>query len=492
MSLRTDRVAGAMLGLAAGDALGAGYEFATPPTGEVAMVGGGLGGWEPGEWTDDTQMAICIAEVTARGSVDVDAIATRFLEWFDSRPADVGIATSAVLRAAAGSDLPPAEALREAATAYLDNHPKGGAGNGALMRTAPLALAHLGDDAAMAASARAVAELTHADPLAGDSCVLWTIAIDRAIRESRLDGAHDGLALLPLERQAQWRTWLEEAETQDPSAFRPNGFTVAALQAAQAAVTQTPVPDDGPAARHLTDALHAAVRIGHDTDTVAAIAGALLGARWGATAVPFAWRRLLQGWPGRRGADLVRLAVLTAWQGEPDDIGWPVAEVIREDEPAMVQSCPGDDGLLLGNLAALPEVVGKVDAVVSLCRVGTEQVPPDVEHHEVILTDGDSPEDNPNLELVLADTAEALLTLRDEGKRVFVHCVHGRSRTPAVVALMLARRDGISGSEAWDRITEVLPVSDHNEAFQTLLARVPAAEATAAEAIGPGTDPDET
>jgi hypothetical protein len=57
-----DRCAGVLLGLAAGDALGAGYEFRTPPRGDAAMIGGGLGGWEVGEWTDDTQMAVCIAE----------------------------------------------------------------------------------------------------------------------------------------------------------------------------------------------------------------------------------------------------------------------------------------------------------------------------------------------------------------------------------------------------------------------------------------------
>jgi hypothetical protein len=55
-----DRCAGVILGLAAGDALGAGHEFGTPPSGDASMKGGGLGGWQPGEWTDDTQMAIWI------------------------------------------------------------------------------------------------------------------------------------------------------------------------------------------------------------------------------------------------------------------------------------------------------------------------------------------------------------------------------------------------------------------------------------------------
>ena len=60
---------------------------------------------------------------------------------------------------------------------------------------------------------------------------------------------------------------------------------------------------------HLAGALELAVRAGHDTDTTAAIAGALLGARWGASAVPARWRRILHGWPGLTAEDLIALAV---------------------------------------------------------------------------------------------------------------------------------------------------------------------------------------
>ncbi len=65
-----DRACGALLGTAAGDALGAGYEFGPPlaPDVPVDMIGGGLGPFKPGEWTDDTSMAIAIAEAAATGS----------------------------------------------------------------------------------------------------------------------------------------------------------------------------------------------------------------------------------------------------------------------------------------------------------------------------------------------------------------------------------------------------------------------------------------
>lgn len=302
-----DRVAGALVGGAAGDALGAGYELAPAPHGDVEMIGGGLGDFAPGEWTDDTAMAVCIAEVTATGVVDPVAIGDRFLTWARSDPADIGISTRAVLASVtSGADLPAI------AADHLRRNPRGGAGNGALMRTAPIALAHLGDDRAMAAAARRIGELTHADPLAGDSCVLWCIAVDRAVRERRLDGVWDGLVLLPHDRRERWREALEDAEARPPRTFAPNGFTVRALQAAHAAIHQTPVPD-GTSEAHLEAALVAAVRIGDDTDTVAAIAGAVLGARWGASAVPDRWRRMLHGWPDLRADDLERLARATAF-----------------------------------------------------------------------------------------------------------------------------------------------------------------------------------
>ena len=101
-----------------------------------------------------------------------------------------------------------------------------------------------------------------------------------------------------------------------------NGFTVTALQAAWAAITSTdPGRGDGSdrgagnAAAHLRRALSAAVHAGDDTDTVAAIAGGLLGARYGASAVPDAWSSLVHGWPGMTATDLTDLATRTATRG---------------------------------------------------------------------------------------------------------------------------------------------------------------------------------
>jgi ADP-ribosyl-[dinitrogen reductase] hydrolase len=301
-----DRAAGVLLGVACGDALGAGYEFGSaplPPASEpVAMIGGGLGNFAPGEWTDDTAMTVAVAEVAAtgadlRGEAALDAVAAGFARWFAGGPPDVGIQTRRVL-AAAGR----AATARDVRAAADRLHAETGrtAGNGSLMRTAPVALAHLGDDAALAAAATAVSRLTHPDPLAGEACVLWCVAIDRAVAADRVDGVRDGLALLPADRRGYWSDRLAEAERQPPGSFADNGFCVSALQAAYAAVLSAP---------GLVAGLEAAVRVGGDTDTVAAIAGALLGARWGAAAIPAGWRAAVHGWPGLRAADLSALAL---------------------------------------------------------------------------------------------------------------------------------------------------------------------------------------
>ncbi|HUS23012.1 MAG TPA: ADP-ribosylglycohydrolase family protein, partial [Aeromicrobium sp.] len=468
-----DRAAGALVGLAAGDALGAGYEFESVVPDPPRMIGGGLGGWDPGEWTDDTQMAVCIAEVTASGSVDLAAIGGQFLYWYGGHPPDVGNQTRAVLGAYRSGD-----DLTAIAAAHYERNPRNAAGNGSLMRTAPVALAHLGDDQAIAGAAMAVSVLTHGDPLAGEACVLWCIAIDRAVREGRLDGVTDGLDLLPAPARDRWTRLLEVAETTEPESFTANGFVVTALQAAYSAIVHTPIPNDDMPCVHLQRSLERAVRIGNDTDTVAAIAGQLLGARWGASAVPIKWRAMLHGWPGYRSRDLSRLAILTARGGEPDAAtGWPGAEHLvpfyreRDGASGRIVALPDDPGVRIGDAASVSEASGS-DVVLSLCRMGWSDVPEGVEHHETWLIDVAGAEHNPNLEFMLRDLASAIAGWRDEGRPVLVHCVRAESRTPTVAAAYLCDRFGLSGSDALARVREVLPGARPNAGFRSALERI--------------------
>jgi ADP-ribosylglycohydrolase len=176
------------------------------------------------------------------------------------------------------------------------------------MRTGPVALPYLGDADRIAETAAAVSALTHADPLAMDACVLWTIAVGEAVETGEIPQIRIGLDHLPPDRRDEWAGIVGEAEAEPPGVFTPNGFVVTAFQAAWSSITHTTVPADRPA-RHLQMTLENAVRIGHDTDTVAAIAGTLVGAVWGASAVPDEWQEAMHGWPGYTTSDLVRLAL---------------------------------------------------------------------------------------------------------------------------------------------------------------------------------------
>lgn len=398
-----DRAAGVLLGTAAGDALGAGYEFGPPlPEGApVGMVGGGGFGWAPGEWTDDTAMAVAIAEVAAtgadlRGQDAQDTIVARWYAWSQDAP-DVGNQTRSVL-SAAGRDPggPTAAAARRAAQAL---HERTGhtAGNGSLMRTAPVALAFLDDDEdGLAEAAAALSALTHPDPEAGEACQLWCLAIRHAVLTGELD-ARRGLDRLHADRRAVWAQRLAVAETATPVRYSRNGWVVEALQGAWSAITGSAEPDPagaGSPAGRLRSGLEAAVRGGRDTDTVAAIAGGLLGAAHGASAVPAQWRRVLHGWPGLRSRGLIELADRIVRGGAADTFDYSYRRWPGVDARARH---PYDEGVWLGGIGALRELPDGVDAVVSLCRVGDADLPDGIEHVEVRLIDTDDPNDNPNL-----------------------------------------------------------------------------------------------
>ena len=501
-----DRAAGVLLGMACGDALGAPFEFGPPlgPDVPVAMTGGGSLGWTPGEWTDDTSMAIAIAEAAAtgvdlRGESARDQIAARWAGWAGGAK-DVGAQTRAVLSAATraarsrGEAQPTATDLQLAADAHHARTGRSG-GNGSLMRTAPIALAYLDDPDTMVDAAYEISAMTHHDPEAGEACALWCLAIRYAVLHGNLDGLRRGLEDMPDSRSSIWATRLDEAQAGRPAHFDRNGWVVQALQGAWSAVTTTAitnntaisnaVPADhesssstaGPA--HFRRALEAAVRGGRDTDTVAAIAGALVGGLYGASAVPAQWRRKLHGWPGLRARDLVSLGVMTARGGESGSAGWPLGAWVDystyQGRGALARH-PADEGVWLGGVDALGSLPDRVDAVVSLCRLGAAQVPaPGVaagDHVEVWLIDEPGPSKNPNLDFVLADAAAAVAALRAEGKTVLLHCVQAQSRTPAVAALYGARLTGRTPTEALADIAHVLPDVNPNRGLRAALERL--------------------
>lgn len=466
-SQQTDRAVGVLVGQAAGDALGVPYELGTLALdGEPQLLGGGLGGLAPGQWSDDTEMAVCIAEVAATGAdlrtdEALEQIARGFLRWFDDDPPDVGIQTRSVLSRTRAQGGPVAAAM-VASAAGLHAETGRTAGNGSLMRTGPVALAHLGDPHAIVEAARAVSALTHHDPVAGDACALWCLAVDHAVRTGELD-VRVGLGHVD---DAFWAPLLDEAERVDPSHYRhSNGWVVAALLAAWSAISRSP---------GLVPGLHAAVAGGGDTDTVAAIAGQLLGATHGASAVPARYRRRLHGWPGLRVRDLHRLAFLAAHAGQDGPEGWPSCAQIRSYEGARstVVRHPDDEGVLLGAVGAVRP--GVAEAVVSLCRMGSATAPllgvPPEDHVEFWLIDEDDV--NNDLPGQLLDAALAVHELRSEGKTVLLHCVHARSRTPTVAAVYGALVTGRSATEALARVERALPAARPRRSFVRALERM--------------------
>ncbi|HRQ00639.1 MAG TPA: ADP-ribosylglycohydrolase family protein, partial [Terrimesophilobacter sp.] len=293
-SWRRDSAVGVVVASAAGDALGSQYEFGPaladdhPLEFDVSRFG-----HAPGEWTDDTSMAVPILQALARGDSlnDSDTLARIVTEWreWSLSAKDVGVQTSAVLRSLPANCTE--EQARAAAKAVHERTGRSG-GNGSLMRTGPVALGYLGDgeEGALADAAGRLAQLTHWEDDNVDACVLWSLAIRHAVRTAEFDVAR-GLVWVPAERRDRWAGLIEEALR--PSA-RPvdfaekNGWVVRAFQCALSAVVRAS-SDPTLGESSVTQAVSLAIRAGGDTDTVAAIAGSLAGAVWGGTQVPTAW-----------------------------------------------------------------------------------------------------------------------------------------------------------------------------------------------------------
>ena len=291
-----DDYKGSILGAAVGDALGAGYEFTKPDDAQIIeMIGGGVFDWKPGEWTDDTQMSLAILFSLANGKSSTESIAQCFLDWYNSNPSDIGNQTRSVL-----SSTENATEMLTIATAFMDANPKA-AGNGALMRTSPVALMALNDKEKLKSHAAEIAALTHAHVDSVNACILWTLAINDAIYSQSdaqsfdwVNTVRDGIDYIESDQRDRWNGLIDEAQSKDPNTFTPNGWVVSAFQAALSVISHTEIPKANPS-EHFRNALINAVKIGDDTDTVASIAGAYLGSKWGKGAIPMEWIEKING-----------------------------------------------------------------------------------------------------------------------------------------------------------------------------------------------------
>ena len=287
-----DRATGVLLGLACGDALGRPVEFQQPSTirsrhGRVSeMLADGTHGQPAGTITDDTEMALCIGRSLTTNSEFVPAdVAQRFVEWYQSGPFDVGLLTAAVIQR-----LQDGEPWHHAGYDEWDRRPEGSnAGNGSVMRCAPHSLAFATDLDTLITVSRASSAITHADP----RCQ-WGCAILNATLAGLLTDVDDPLARALAQTPAapdELRQACEEVlavtrgdQPPDAVPLDNSGYVVTTLQAGL---------HHGLTASTAEDAIISAVMMGGDTDTVAAVTGAVAGARFGASALPTRWQTAL-------------------------------------------------------------------------------------------------------------------------------------------------------------------------------------------------------
>ena len=280
---RQDRAEGVLLGLACGDALGRPIEFRSPKSIEAEfgtlteMVGNGTHGKPAGTITDDTDQALCIARsVVERGRFDPDDVARRFVAWYNDGPFDIGLMTADALRRI-DRGVPWNVAGRET---WEERSEGSNAGNGSVMRCAPLALAFADDRDRLQEASRDSSRITHADPRCTHGCAALNLTIVALLDgdDRPLDSA---LEALSTDAPTELRDTLEPIpDGIDAGELSNSGFVLHTLRTA---LSHALTADDA------ETAIVNAVNEGGDTDTIGAVAGAVAGARFGASSLPERW-----------------------------------------------------------------------------------------------------------------------------------------------------------------------------------------------------------
>ncbi|WCR17353.1 ADP-ribosylglycohydrolase family protein [Paracoccus alcaliphilus] len=273
-----NRAKGALIGLAIGDALGAPVEF-QPRGGFAPIIGMRAGGrfrLPAGAWTDDTAMALCLAEsLLANPDLDERDLLERFCRWAQhgensSTGVAVGIGQITLRRL---GDFRRTGSLHAAPRSRGD-------GNGALMRVAPVAIRHFRDPRKAAEIAIRQSRTTHASVLSEQCCAFSVQLISRLVL-----GEEWSTALAEAQVELQAPELLAMLDRCNSAGEPPStGYVVDTLEAALWAVSRT---------QSFEEALLAAVNLGHDADTVGAVAGQIAGARYGSEAIPVAWAETL-------------------------------------------------------------------------------------------------------------------------------------------------------------------------------------------------------
>jgi ADP-ribosyl-[dinitrogen reductase] hydrolase len=439
-----DRAVGALVGLGVGDAVGTTLEFQAPGSFEpiTDMVGGGPFDLEPGQWTDDTSMALCLAEsLVDTGGMDLADQLRRYVLWRDEgylsvkdRCFDIGHTTTTQLTRflRSGDPVDPDPDQEQAA-------------NGSLMRLAPAAIRWWPEIDVAQERAAESSRTTHAADRPVDCCRLLGAMLAALIGGRPADevlGA-DFWRWGPLHPEVEavargsWRT-------KEPPAIKGGGYCVEALEAAIWAVAGA---DD------LKAAVLRAANLGDDADTTAAIAGQLAGARGGAAGIPRGWREKLEL------SDRMAALAASLWRAG----GGPAADADEAASPAWAHDrfhhawWVEPASVLAGEYPASEDDPARtrqkvnllVDAGVrTFVDLTTPSDPLDPYAHEVEaaararrldLRHVQAP--IPDMGVLDDDGYDGVLAVIHEAQRrgaVYVHCWGGRGRTGTVVGCFLA------------------------------------------------------
>lgn len=278
LDAQQDRALGAMLGLAIGDAVGTTYEFQPRDRNPrlVGMVGGGPFRLKAGEWTDDTAMALALMDsLLAHSELDEADLMDRFVDWYEAgaysctgKCFDIGITTRQALARYKASGNPVAGSI----------DPRS-AGNGSLMRLAPVAARHWRNREVLRDIAARQSRTTHAAAEAVDACIAYAEVLADAIagqprshvlrpRTTMLAGKVETIIA------GSWRGRHRDA-------IGSSGYVAHSLEAALWCVGRTD---------SFREAVLLAANLGDDADTTAAITGQLAGALYGGSSIPQGWR----------------------------------------------------------------------------------------------------------------------------------------------------------------------------------------------------------
>ena len=450
MTTTRERARGALIGLAAGDALGTTVEFrrpgSFPPV--TAMTGGGPFGLEPGQFTDDTSMALCLAEsLSALGRFDVNDQLERYVRWWrhghlssTGRCFDIGNATRAAL-------------ARFEATRELVSVDEQAAGNGSLMRLAPAALFARGDESLATELAARSSLATHGAPQATDACRLFAVMLTRAVAGAGKDELLDaGLwelgPLHPEVEQIARGSYLQRS----PPEIQGSGYVVRCLEAALWAFARSETFAEG---------CLLAVNLGDDADTTAAVYGQIAGAHYGETAIPAEWRDVLALWDtidvlaGQvalwqplAGGPAAALPGLHAYWVEPGVLlagEYPGARSQAEAERKLESLL--DVGIR--HFADLTEE-GELEPYAPLLHRIAERLDLRITYERHPIRDVGVPRDQGTMSRILDDLARA----QRDGSPAYVHCLGGIGRAGTVVGCHQVER-GYGAGRALERIEEL-------------------------------------